>query len=179
MVGGEVVIPKGSKLLGRITEVKVKGEGAAQSALSVVIEKALTKDGAELPVQAIIAAVAAPREKSSAPDPTYGMLHSAEPKMVGTTPGLASGAGEQRPGSKAGTTAEAAAADMQGGADGPLLLDENSQGAVGYDGLTLSWRLTEPPPITVFTTKGKNVKLDAGTQMLLRMAQPRPRKQKP
>jgi hypothetical protein len=178
-VNGEVVIPKGSKLLGRITEVKVKGEGSAQSELSVVIEKAVTKDGAELPVQAIIAAVAKPREKSSAPDPTYGMLHSNEPKMLGTSPGLASGAGEPRTGSKAGSTAEATAADMQGGAGEPLLLREDSQGAVGYDGLSLSWRLTEPPPVTVFSSRGKNVKLDAGAQVLLRMAPPRAGKQKP
>lgn len=179
VVGGEVVIPRGSKLLGRITEVKVKGGGVAQSALSVVIDKAVTKDGAELHLQAIIAAVAAPRDKSLALDPTYGMLHSGEPKMVGTSPGRASGAGELPPGSKAGGTAEVATADIQGGTDGPWLLDKHSQGAIGYDGLSLSWRLTEPPPVTVFSAKGKNVKLDAGAQVLLRMAPPRPAKQKP
>lgn len=177
LVDGELVIPKGSRLVGRITEVKVKGEGGAQSALSVVIDKALTKGGAELPVQAIIVAVAAPREKPNTPDPTYGMLHSAEPKMVDTTPGRASNAGDLPEGSKAGRSAEASAAEMR--ADGPLLLEKDSQGAVGYEGLSLSWRLTEPPPVTVFSSKGKNVKLDAGAQMLLRMAPPRPAESRP
>jgi hypothetical protein len=173
VVNGEVVIPRGSKLLGRITEVKVKGEGVAQSALSVVIDKAVTKDGDELPVQAIIAAVAAPRDKSMAPDPTYGMLHSSEPKMVETTPGRASSAGELSAGSRVGKTAEVATADMQGATGEPLLLEADSQGAIGYDGLSLSWRLAAPHPVTVFSGKGKNVKLDAGAQMLLRMAPPR------
>jgi hypothetical protein len=176
VVDGEVVIPKGSRLLGRITEVKVKGEGVAQTALSVVIEKAVTKDGAELPVQAIIAAVAAPKDKSAPPDPTYGMLHSNEPKMVGAAPGGAVGAGELPPASKAGRTAQAA--DMQDGAGAPLLLREDSQGAVGYDGLTISWQLTAPPPVTVFSARGKSLKLDAGAQMLLRMAPPRPGKRR-
>lgn len=176
-VEGAVVIPKGSRLLGRVTEVRVKGAGVAQSALSVVIEKALTPDGAELPLQAIIAAVAAPMDKS--PDPTYGMLHSAEPKMVATSPGRTSVAGELPAGSRGGGTSEVAAADLQAGASEPLLLKADSQGAVGYEGLSLFWQLTEPPPTTVFSTKGKNVKLDAGTQMLLRMAPPRPARRKP
>ena len=175
VVDGEVVIPKGSKLLGRITEVKLKGEGSARTELSVVVEKAVTKEGAELPLQAIIAAVAAPREKSSDPDPTYGMLHSNEPKMVDTTPGRATG-GELPPGSRAGRTSEVRAAELQAGAGEPLLLKEDSQGAVGYDGLSLSWQLAAPPPVTVFSSKGKNVKLDAGAQMLLRMAPPRARR---
>ena len=176
VVDGEVVIPKGSRLLGRITEVKVKGAGSALSALSVVVDKAVTKEGAELPLQAIIAAVAAPRDRSPEPDPTYGMLHSAEPKMVATAPGRTSVAGELPSGSRGGGTAEVSAAERQAGAREPLLLKEDSQGAVGYEGLSLSWQLTAPPPVTVFSSKGKNVKLDAGAQMLLRMAPPRPGK---
>ena len=177
VVEGQVVIPKGSRLLGRITEVKVKGAGSAQSALSVVVDKAVTKEGAELPLQAIIAAVAAPRDSSTDPDPTYGMLHSSEPKMTGTAPGRTPGpAGELPSGSRGGGTAEVTAAERQAGEREPLLLKEDSQGAVGYEGLTLSWQLTEPPPVTVFSSKGKNVKLDAGAQMLLRMAPPRARR---
>lgn len=175
-VGGEVVIPKGSKLSGHITAVELKGAGAAQSSLSIVVEKALLKDGAELPLQAIIVAVAAPREKASTPDPTYGMLHSSEPKMVGLSPGSG---GELPSNSRAGKSAEATAADIKGGAGEPLLLKEDSQGAVGYEGLSVSWRLDAPPPVTVFSNRGKNVKLEEGTQMLLRMAAPRPTPRKP
>ncbi len=173
VVGGEVVIPKGSKLVGRITEVKVKGAGVAQSSLSIVIEKALTKDGAEVALQAIVVAVAAPRDKSSEPDPTYGMLHSSEPKMAG--PERTAVAGELPANGRAGNTSEVKAADMQGRASEPLRLKADSQGAVGYEGLSISWLLTEPPPVTVFSTKGKNLKLDAGAQVLLRMAPPRRR----
>ena len=70
------------------------------------------------------------------------------------------------------STAAVATADIKGRMDEPSLLNENSQGAVGYEGLSLSWHLIAPPPITVFASKGKNVKLEAGTQMLLRIATP-------
>jgi hypothetical protein len=99
--------------------------------------------------------------------------------MVATNPGGAAGAGELPHGSKAASTAEVQAAELQGRTKEPLLLKGDSQGAVGYDGLDLSWRLMAPPPVTVFSTRGKNVKLEAGAQMLLRMAPPRPGKQGP
>ncbi len=179
VVEGEVVIPKGSTLVGRIKDVKVKGGGVAQTSLSVVFEKALTKGGEELPLQAIIAAVAAPPDESADADPTYGMLHSSEQKMSGGTATRAASSGELPAGSRASETSEARAADLRAGLGGPLLLKADSQGVVGYEGLSLSWRLDEPPPVTVFSSKGKNLKLDAGAQMLLRMAAPRPRGQKP
>jgi hypothetical protein len=52
-------------------------------------------------------------------------------------------------------------------------LTEDSQGAIGYEGISISWHLSIPPPLTEFRSKSKKVKLQAGTQMLLRMALPR------
>jgi len=127
-----------------------------------VIDKAVNKDGREISLQAIIAAIAAPRKDSLATDPTYGMMHSNEPTMTSAHVDVTS---------KASSTAAVATADLKG-MDQPSLLDEESQGAIGYEGLSISWHLVVPPPITVFASKGKNVKLEAGTQMLLRMAPP-------
>ena len=174
VVDGEVIIPRGAQLLGHVSGVSIKGQGVPQSVLSVVIDKVARKDGTEMPVQAIIAAVAAPPQNNSlSSDPTYGMMHSMEPKMIGASPGNATRTGGLSPGSKAGSTAPVATADIKGRMDEPPLLRESSQGAVGYEGLSLSWQLATPPPITVFAARAKNVKLLAGTQMLLRMARPR------
>jgi hypothetical protein len=173
VVDREIVIPKGSKVLGRITQVITKGKNGSQSALAIVIDRAVVKDGAEVPVQAIIAAVAAPKNGSLSSDPAYGMMHSNEPKMSGTGAGSAAGTGTLSASSKASSTAAVATADLKGRMDEPFLLDENSQGAVGYESLSLSWGLASPPPFTVFASKSKNLKLKTGTQMLLRMAPPR------
>jgi hypothetical protein len=173
MITGVVVIPRGSKLMGHVHEAITKGKNEPQSVLSVIIEKAIVKDGLEIPLQAIIVAVAAPQNKSLSADPTYGMMHSNEPKMIGASPGSASSSGGLSSGSKAGSTAAVATTDIKGTMDTPLLLTGESQGAVGYEGLSVSWHLMAPPPVTVFASKGKNVKLEAETQMLLRMASPR------
>ncbi len=173
VVDGEIVIPRDSKMLGHITQVINKGKDGAQSGLAIVIDKAVKKDGREIPVQAIIAAVAAPKNSSLSSDPAYGMMHSNEPKMTGAGAGSAASTGTLSASSKASSTAAVATADLKGRMDEPFLLDEKSQGAVGYEGLSLSWGLASPPPFTVFASKSKNLKLESGTQMLLRMVSPR------
>ena len=172
IIDGKVIIPKDSKLVGHVSEVATRSKDEPRSVLAIIIDKAVTTDGMEIPLQAIIAAVARPKSDLSS-DPTYGMMHSNEPKMIGTGPGSASSTGGLSASSKASSTAAVATANIKGGMDETSLLNENSQGADGYEGLSLSWHLMAPPPVTVFASKGNNVKLEAGTQMLLRMAPPR------
>ena len=173
VVSGEIIIPRGSKIIGQVTDVITKGKDRARSGLAIVIEKAVKKDGTEIPVQAIIAAVAAPRDGSLSSDPAYGMMHSNEPKMTSSGLGTVAGTGTLPPSSKASSTAAVATADLKGRMDERLLLDENSNGAIGYKGLALSWSLASSPPFTIFATDSKNLRLENGTQMLLRMVPPR------
>lgn len=172
VVQGRVIIPRGSKVVGYVSEVATKGKDELQSVLAIVIDKAVTTGELQIPLNAIIAAVAAPQDRSLSSDPTYGMMRSNEPKMV-SRPSSTASSGELSPSSKAESTAAVATAEIKGRMDEPSSLNKDSQGAIGYEGLSLSWRLTAPPPVTVFATKAKNVKLEAGTQMLLRMAPPR------
>ena len=173
VANGAVVIPRGSKLVGHLSEVATKGRDEPQSVLAIVIDKAVTTGGLEIPLQAIIAAIVAPQNNSLSADPTYGMMRSNEPKMIGANPRDAASSGELPASSKAASTAAVATANLKGSMDEPSVLKEDSQGAIGYEGLSISWHLMVPPPITVFASKGKNVKLEVGTQMLLRMAPPR------
>ena len=83
VVDGEIVIPREARVLGHVSEALANGKNRSKSALAIVIDKAVKKDGSEIRVQAIIAAVAAPKPSSLSSDPTYGMLHSNEPKMSG------------------------------------------------------------------------------------------------
>ena len=172
MVDGAIVIPRKSSLLGHISEVITKGKDEPQSVLGLIIERAVTPDGIEVPLQAIVAAVASPQSTGLSSDPTYGMMHSNEPKMV-ASPGSSVTSGGLSSASKAGSTAAVATANLKGAMDEPSVLNEDSQGAVGYEGVSITWHLMAPPPVTVFSSSGKNVKLEAGTQMLLRMATPR------
>ena len=171
-VDGQLIIPKDSRLVGRVAGANTKGKDEPKSVLSLVIDKAVLANGVEIPVQGIIVAVAAP-EKSLSSDPTYAMMHSNEPKMIGSGARGTASTGSLPPSSKASSNAAVATAEMKGHLDEPLMLTEDSQGAFGYDGLTISWHLAMPPPLSVFTSKAKNVRLEANTQLLIRMAQPR------
>ncbi len=172
VVDAQVVIPKGCKFLGHVAGVVSKGKDEPQSLLTIVIDKAIAVSGGrDVPLQAIIVAIAAPANPLSL-DPTYGMMHSNEPKMVGSDSRGTAASGGLSAGSKASSTAAVATAELKGRMDEGLLLTEDSQGAVGYEGVSISWHLSMPPPLTVFSTKAKNLKLEAGTQMLLRMASP-------
>ena len=173
VVQGVAVIPRDSTVYARISEVHAKGKDQPQSALAIVIEKARRPDGIEVPLEAIIAAVAAPKDNSLSSDPTYGMLHSNEPRMSGSGAGTAARTGDLTASSKASATAAVATAGIKGPMEEGFVLNESSAGAIGYEGLALSWGLAAPPPFTVFVSKTKNIKLNAGTQVLLRMAPPR------
>lgn len=171
VVDREVVIPSGSKLIAHVSEIKDKAKSSPQSELAIVIDRAITKDELKIPLQAIIAAIAAPQDDSLSSDATYGMMHSNEPKMIGGRPSATLTSGELPASSKASSNAAVATANLKGSMDA-LRLDENSQGAQGYEGISVSWRLDVSPPVTIIASK-KNVKLLTETQMLLRMAPPR------
>jgi hypothetical protein len=168
-VDGIVVIPSGSTVVGHVVEFTTKGKESPQSILAIVIDKAVLENGRQIPLQAIIAAVAAPQDSALPSDPTYGMMHSNEPKMVATGPR----AGDLSPSSKSDSTAAVSTAKINGEMRKGLLLNTDSNGAIGFSNLSLTWRLDSPPPVSVFSSNNKEIKFEAGTQVLLRMAPPR------
>ena len=91
VVSGETIIPKGSRLTGQTADTGTKGNADRKNILAIRIDKAITNKGAEIPLQAIIAAIKAPTDDSLTSDPLYGMMHSNEPKMIGSGPGSAAG----------------------------------------------------------------------------------------
>ena len=173
ILDGVVVIPTGSKVVGHVVEFATKGKESQQSILAIVIDKAMLENGREIPLQAIIAAVAAPEDGALPSDPTYGMMHSNEPKMVGSGPNGAARSGDLSASSKADSTAAVSTARINGEMRKGLLLNTDSNGAIGFSGLSLTWRLDSAPAVSVFSSKNKEIKFEAGTQVLLRMAPPR------
>ena len=143
-IGGKVVIPKGSKIVGHVAGVTSKGKDASKSVLGLLIDKAVTDTG-EVPLQAIIVAVAAPK----------------------TTEPQSSASAAANVSDRAKTNAPVQAGDVT------RLLAENDQGAIGFEDVTISWHLSIPPPLTILATRGKRLRIEAGSQMLLRMMPPK------
>ena len=153
---GKTLLPHGTALNATVVDVK------NANAVSIVLDKAKLKEGLEIPLMGIIAAVAAPPGDLSG-DPFYSMNHSNEPTQRTGNASISSSA-------NSGAAVETANLKRQN--DPKSSLDESSSGAIGIDGLKLNWILDKPPATTVLTAKKKNFKLPGGTEVLLRMAPP-------
>jgi hypothetical protein len=156
VVGGKTLMPRGTLLSATVVDAK---DGIA---VSIVLDKAAPKSGAEVQLMGIIAAVAEPPGDLSS-DAIYGMNASSEAtQRTGNAPITSS----------ASSGAAVRTANMKGGNDPKSNLQEDSSGAIGIDGLKLNWVLDKRPATTVMTAKKKNFKLPRGTEVLLRMAPP-------
>src|ERR1700704_6360842 len=64
---GKTVIPKGSKLVGHVTQASARGKGESESALGIAFDKAILKNGLEIPLNNVaIQAIASAEGSASA-----------------------------------------------------------------------------------------------------------------
>lgn len=177
---GRVVIPKGSKLVGHVTEVKTHSREQATSELGIVFDRAILKSGEELPmtlgIQAIgrsQASAAAMEEDDTMPTGGSGTMRSSGSRPAGSGPlgGVRSTAGGVV--DTAGSTAGGAVNSTAGAAGGAVSgsLSATSHGVVGLPGLSLSTQTATSANASVITAQGSNVHLDSGTEMILRVNQ--------
>jgi len=61
----KVVIPRGTKLIGHVTECKQRSKEGKESALGIVFDKAVLKNGEEIPLNVSIRALAAAQTAAS------------------------------------------------------------------------------------------------------------------
>ncbi len=87
---GQVVIPKGSKLVGHVTQAKARGKGESESSLGIVFDKAILKNGQEVPLNANIQALAAAETMASS------SLGGSDLGLSGSGAGSAGGGGSAR-----------------------------------------------------------------------------------
>jgi hypothetical protein len=158
---GRTIMPRGTKLEGRVTQAEARNKGGSASTLGIQFDKAVLKDGTEIALNVVIQALA-PRQFSG----PVGDEDSS-PRAIGTTQtSPMAGAHAPTPNSSPQT------ADIGGGpgnfpAGGGARLDERSQGAVGMKGITLDTQAANGRAATLISSNGKSVKLDEGTRVLL------------
>src|SRR5690349_13644515 len=192
-----VLIPRGSRLVGHVTDAKAKAKGDSESALGIAFDQAVLKNGQQIPLNASIRALAASANSASAsmgddnlgsatnsslgsdvsasaPRGGGGLLGGASNAVGGATSAVGGTAGGAVNG--VGNTAAGVGANAGGtlsgatrGAGGQLT--SQSQGVIGLNGLSLSSAASNSTSGSVITSAGKDVKLDSGTQMLLQVNQ--------
>jgi hypothetical protein len=183
---GKVVIPRGTKLIGHVTESKQRSKEEKESALGIVFDKAVLKSGEEVPLNVTIRAIAAAQTAASVGDDDLsaggGAVGSARASGGGALGGVRSTAGAAAgtvtntaanasgvPGAAVNSTVNAAGATRGavGGLNAAGQLTSNSQGVFGLEGLNLSSAASNGTQGSLITSKSKNVHLDSGTQLLL------------
>lgn len=215
---GKVVIPKGSKLIGHVTQAKAKAQGESESSLGVVFDKAVPKGGGpEVPVHAVIQALAAGQAQTAASvnevdtmasgsgmamgraeagrparagAGASGGLVSGVGSTVGGTTGVASNAvgnaggsvgsavdstvnaGVGTAGTAVGSTVDTGvgAAGSAAGVNTAGRLTSASSGVIGLQGLNLNSAASSSTQGSLITSVDRNVRLESGTQLLLRVA---------
>jgi hypothetical protein len=185
---GKTVIPKGSKLVGHVTECKQRSKEEKESAVGIVFDKAILKNGEEIPLSVTIRALAAAQTAAassigsddlSAGGGAVGSARASGGGALGgarSTAGAATGAVTNtaaNAGSVAGgavnstVNAAGAAHGAVGGLNSAGHLTSNSQGVFGLEGLNLNGAASNSTQGSLITSTSKNVHLDSGTQLLL------------
>jgi hypothetical protein len=167
---GRTILPKGTNILGHVTQASARSAGQPHSSLGLVFDKANLKSGQEIPLNAILQAVGAPPSSSFDNQPPADA-------PAGAPPGSPAGAAGPRTNGGMGGASSAATAGRTddpypAGANPPDAgnantgqWDASTRGVVGLRSLTLN--SGGDGKGSVITSTGKNVKLDSGTRLLL------------
>lgn len=154
----EVLAPRGSKIVGHVAEVSPH-EHDSVSTLGIVFDKMILKNGTEIPLKASIQAIGWPQSNSAAANQPAGYPGSPAPS-TGNAPGMTS---RGAPGTANSAPATAEGTDATGGYG---QLTPKDQGVVGMSGVSLSAGAAQD---SLLSSPKHNVKLDSGTQMILRV----------
>ncbi len=185
---GKAVIPKGSKLIGHVTECKQRSKEEKESVLGIVFDKAILKNGEEIPLNVTIRALAAAQTAAASSvgsddlsagggavgsaraggggalggvRSTAGAATSAATNTAANTGGVAGGAVNST------VNAAGTARGAVGGLNAAGQLTSTSQGVFGLEGLNLNAAASNSTQGSLITSTSKNVHLDSGTQLLL------------
>lgn len=168
---GQMVLRRNSMLVGHITVAQAKANGNPVSSLGILFDRVEIKGGQRLELRAVILAIAPPRPVSEDPS-TAGM---------GATPLGATNRSEaddtaegraQNSGAMANATRDAivgAGAQPSGGPSSTRTPGTAGRGVTGIPGLQISDQLSNNTNGTVLISNRKDIHLDSGTQLVLRV----------
>jgi hypothetical protein len=176
---GEVIVPKGSRIVGHVTEAKARAKGQSESAVGIAFDHAVLKDGREVPLAASIQAISSSQasgaadfggDSAAAAEDTGGMASGAVAAPAGGVLGGAGRAVGTTGGVLANTSSTvggAAGGTLHGATSASGALSSTSHGVVGLNGLSLNSVAENSTQGSLITSNTQNVHLDSGTQMIL------------
>jgi hypothetical protein len=163
---GRVILPKGTKLVGTVVRSEARAKGAPESELAIVLEKAMLKDGQQMPLKVAIQAIAAP---GSDLDNGAADMEAPRGSNPGSNPtGMPGGPGARPNSGNYPTTGTTGSEGRESQVPRTSTeLDPNSRGVFGLKGLQLEPAPPNSREASIIRSDGKSVHLDKGTRLLL------------
>jgi hypothetical protein len=137
-------IPAGAKVVGHVTQSKARSKGDSEASLGVVFDKIEMPGGKSMDIKGVLQAVGPAPD--TGPDTGSSMGGAGMNRGNGSTAPASNGVGMQ-PGQHGNSS----------------MLDPHASGVVGIKNMQLDSNNS------VLTSTGKEVKLDSGAQMLIKM----------
>jgi hypothetical protein len=200
---GKIIIPEESRLVGHVTEVKRKTPDDPESRLGVVFDRVLLKHHKELDFQGVIQALSPPAPRKSKVDEPDQMLPPSTMTMNQNPSGPMGGVSTGRNNTSNTTTKSMGIATMPAGV--PMYTEANPgsnpgnavgsarqsgtsseqkpmssgmpRGVFGIKGLALTSGPSSSTPGPVIVSNVIDIKLEGGTQVLLKVTDPKVRDQ--
>jgi hypothetical protein len=170
---GAVVIPRGARLIGRITEAQTAANKDEQARLGVVFERAELKDGRQVLLLAKLHALAAPEgaasDRSVLAGGGFGGGFGSGSSAVGDLMSSSSSGDETRssgPGRSQEEHLEPSPGAV-GGLNSGGTLYASSRGVFGFEDLRLEPNMAAGTGSSVILSNARTVRLPSGTRMLL------------
>ena len=166
---GHDVVPRGAKIIGHITGVEAHTKEKPQAYLGIVFDRAILKNGQEVPLRFAIQAVA-PSPQNEVPN-----MSMTPATAAGSAGGLGPVAGPLTQGStsdpNAGTPGRIASPESPT-ADNMTSRGELTPSCRGVLRMESMGLVPEDPTLgSVIVSRNRNIQLDIGTQMMLRLPQ--------
>jgi hypothetical protein len=167
---GEVVVPKDTKVLGRVTEAQPRSKEQKESEIGIAFDHAVMKNGSEVQLPMSIQAIIGPQNNQTSAGgnsegvPSGGSGGYSNPQRTG-------GMGGSAPAPTPSAPTANMPSDAQTGTNARPRITAQTEGVVGISDLKLTTAAPTPNQGSVVSSEKNNVKLESGTLMLLRVNQ--------
>jgi hypothetical protein len=148
------LVPKGSKLTGRVTAAKARSKGDPESQLTLTFSQMNVANGKQLSIKGTVQALYPPADEPMGPN-----MSTMGTSAGGSAGGAGLGASSQAGG--VGITNAKSGSDTESTSRPQGAMDMKATGVQGMDNLQLD--------NGVLTSKGNNVKLGSGVRIILRV----------
>ena len=169
--GGDVLVPKDTKILGHVTQAQARSKEQKESELGIAFDHVVVK-GNQVQLPMSIQAVIAPQPVNPAPDAggTGGtqIANNSTSPMAGRPPLSGSSPASQPP---QNYPSGGGSSDSQEQTNARPPITGNTQGVIGMPDVKLEAGAQNPAQGSLMTSEKNNVKIEKGTMLLLRVNQ--------